>query len=100
LGFLGAGPFRCENPENEGLISLDFLGFSRPNRTFSMGYTGKPTKVFSRRFSVMLRGAGTAARGRERAEEQNCSWADLNLLPVFPQQIVVSAAPYRQRRLL
>jgi hypothetical protein len=28
-------------------ISLDFLGFSRPNRGLSTGYTGKTTKNFS-----------------------------------------------------
>jgi hypothetical protein len=38
LGFLGPDPFRCEDPHNEGWIVLDFLGFSRPNRDFSMGY--------------------------------------------------------------
>jgi hypothetical protein len=39
LGFLGAWPFRCKNLANEGWIYLDFLGFSRPNRAFSMDYT-------------------------------------------------------------
>jgi len=38
LGFLGLWPFRCEDPDYERWISLDFLGFSRPNRYFSMGY--------------------------------------------------------------
>jgi hypothetical protein len=27
-----------KTPDYEGWISLDFLGFSRPNRDFSMGY--------------------------------------------------------------
>jgi hypothetical protein len=38
LGFLGPWSFRCEDPAYEGWISLDFLGFSRPNLYFSMGY--------------------------------------------------------------
>jgi hypothetical protein len=38
LGFLGPWPFRSEDPDSEGWISLDFLGFSRPNRDFSMSY--------------------------------------------------------------
>jgi hypothetical protein len=41
FGFLGTSPFRCETPDYEGWISLDFLGFSRPNRDFSMGYADK-----------------------------------------------------------
>ena len=38
LGFLRSWPFRCEAPAYERWIVLDFLGFSRPNRDFSMGY--------------------------------------------------------------
>jgi hypothetical protein len=41
LGFLGASPFRYESPDFGGWISLDFLGFSRANRDFSMGYADK-----------------------------------------------------------
>ena len=48
LGFLGSWQFRCETPDHEGLISLDFLGFSRPNRDFSMGYAGFSAKKISR----------------------------------------------------
>ena len=36
--FLARGPFRSEGPAPEGWIVLDFLGFSRQNRDFSMGY--------------------------------------------------------------
>jgi hypothetical protein len=38
LGFLGAWPFCGEGPVQGGWIVLDFLGFSRPNRDFSIGY--------------------------------------------------------------
>jgi hypothetical protein len=40
LDFLGGAPFRCENAGFWDWKSLDFLGFSRSNRDFSMGYTG------------------------------------------------------------
>jgi hypothetical protein len=32
--------FRSKTPVFRCLISLDFLGFSRPKRDLSMGYTG------------------------------------------------------------
>jgi hypothetical protein len=48
LGFLGLGPFSRENPDFEGWKGLDFLGFSRPNRAFSMGYAGFSLKEISR----------------------------------------------------
>src|SRR5271166_2619772 len=35
-----------EMPPERGWKSLDFLGSSRPNRTFSMGYNGFPEKFF------------------------------------------------------
>jgi hypothetical protein len=38
LGFLDSSLFRCEDPNYEGWISLDFLGFSRPNLDLSVGY--------------------------------------------------------------
>jgi hypothetical protein len=37
LDCLGLWPFGRENPVFRYWISLDFLGFSRPNRDFSMG---------------------------------------------------------------
>jgi hypothetical protein len=60
LGFLGSWLFRCENPDYESWISLDFLGFSRPNIDFSMGYVGfLAEENFSRSF------AAGAAPGQE-----------------------------------
>jgi hypothetical protein len=56
LGFLGLCPFRCENRR---ISVLDSLGFSRPNRVFSMGYTDFSLKKFSRAF--------LARQGVERA---------------------------------
>jgi hypothetical protein len=50
LGFLGAGPFGAESPISGYWIPLDFLGFSRPNRDFSMGYAGFSLNDFSSPF--------------------------------------------------
>jgi hypothetical protein len=47
LGFLGAPQFRRGNPVYEGGNSLDFLGFSRPNRDLSMGCAGFAAEVLS-----------------------------------------------------
>ncbi len=38
--FLARGLFVAKTPDYAYWILLDFLGFSRPNRDFSMGYTG------------------------------------------------------------
>jgi hypothetical protein len=41
LGFLARGQFGSKSPDRSRWIILDFLGFSRPNLDFSMGYTDK-----------------------------------------------------------
>jgi hypothetical protein len=38
--FLVPDRIAAKTPAFEGWISLDFLGFSRPNRDLSMSYTG------------------------------------------------------------
>ena len=48
LGFLGRWPFRREMRRSAYWISLDFLGFSRPNRDFSMGCARFSAKRISR----------------------------------------------------
>jgi hypothetical protein len=48
--FLAFGRFDTRTPEYERLILLDFLGFSRPNHYFSMGYTDFSLKEISRAF--------------------------------------------------
>jgi hypothetical protein len=47
LGFLGPSSFAVSFPVSGCLISLDFLGFSRPNRDLSMRYAGFSLKDFS-----------------------------------------------------
>jgi hypothetical protein len=89
LGFLGAWRFRREGPVYKPWIVLDFLGFSRPNPAFSMGYAGFSRAEFFSRLSLALRGAATGACGRGHAEAQDCSWRELNLISAFPQEIVV-----------
>ena len=39
--FLARRRFAAKTPDYKGWISLDFLGFSRPNLDFSMGYADK-----------------------------------------------------------
>jgi hypothetical protein len=53
LDFLGPRLFRCEHLNYEGWISLDFLGFSRPNRDLSIGYAAFPTSLFLPAFVVV-----------------------------------------------
>ena len=48
--FLARGRFAAKTPAHEGWISLDFLGFSRPNRDLSMGYAESTAEIFSSRF--------------------------------------------------
>jgi hypothetical protein len=44
---LASGRFAAKPPDNAYWISLDFLGFSRPNQDLSMGYKDFSRKVFS-----------------------------------------------------
>jgi hypothetical protein len=46
--FLARSRFAAETAVHNYWILLDFLGFSRPNLDFSMGYTGFSLKKFSR----------------------------------------------------
>src|ERR1700729_30807 len=48
--FLAGRRFAAKTPEYEVWISLDFLGFSRPNRDLSMGYKRFSEEDFSSRF--------------------------------------------------
>jgi hypothetical protein len=72
LGFLGSRPFRRKAHAYQGWISLDFLGFSRPNQDFSMGYATFRRKNISRAFSA----AGEAPE-REPGGLEPCGRAEL-----------------------
>jgi hypothetical protein len=66
-------------------ILLDFLGFSRSNLYFSMGYADFGGKNFSQPSSPALRDATTGASGRGHAEGQNRSPGKLSLASDFLQ---------------
>jgi hypothetical protein len=48
FGFSWRWPFGAKTPVYDGCKSLDFLGFSRPNLAFSMGYAGFSEKKILR----------------------------------------------------
>jgi hypothetical protein len=58
LDFLGAWAFRCEKPDRDYWISLDFLGFSRQNRDLSMGYGDKSAENFLIALDPLLEARG------------------------------------------
>jgi hypothetical protein len=73
LDFLGPGFLATKTLVYGGWKSLDFLGFSRPNRALSTGYTGFSLKEISRALS---RSGGRAGLGRQHfycAEAQDFS---------------------------
>jgi hypothetical protein len=71
LGFLGAWPFGRETPVFECWKSLDFLGFSRPNRAFSMSYGGFSLEEISTDLCRSSGGGGMGASGRV---ERSAGW--------------------------
>jgi hypothetical protein len=87
LGFLGSWPFRCETARHELWISLDFLGFSRPNRDFSMGYAAFTRKDISRAFSLALRGAGTGAEVEAMRKRRVVHGASLTWFLIFCKRL-------------
>jgi hypothetical protein len=82
--------FAAKTPVYEGWISLDFLGFSRPNLDLSIGYVDFSRKKISRAL-FRRRNAGKGACGLGMPEAQECSWAELKLTSDFLQEIVVRA---------
>jgi hypothetical protein len=93
LDFLGSHRFAAKTPDYEGWISLDFLGFPRPNRDFSMGYTRFSAKIFSRAF-VVAKGLSKRRPTIRHAEEMDCSWGDLSLISDFLQEIAARALAF------
>src|ERR1700722_18017695 len=57
--FLAPGRFAVKTPADEGWIVLDFLGFSRLNREFSMGYEARSGENFSCAFPHPKRRTGS-----------------------------------------
>jgi hypothetical protein len=87
--FLARGSFAAKTPDHEGWISLDFLGFSRPNRDFSMGCAAFWRKKISRALLPLGR-----RRDRSRysydAEMQYGSSSKPNPFSAFLQSIAGS----------
>ena len=74
---------------------MDFLGFSRSNRDFSIGYADFCEKNFSWAFSLALRGADTEEPAVEAMRKRRkVHGAKLNLISDFLQSIVVRAVAF------
>jgi hypothetical protein len=84
LGFLWRSPFRGESPSPEAWICLDFLGFSRQNRDFSMGYADFSPNQFSRALPWREK-PGAGALGLAHAEGGIGHRIKLSLTSDFPQ---------------
>jgi hypothetical protein len=92
---LARGCFALKTPDSGGWNSLDFLGFSRPNRDISMGYTGFSLKQF---FAALfpLRAFEAPSSRIWRGQGINGSWREFSLLSDFLQSIVVGISPEAQ----
>ncbi len=65
LDCLGSSPFGCKPKDYRYWISLDFLGFPRAKRAFSMGYAGCSEKKIWRPLCRERVGAGEGEGGPE-----------------------------------
>jgi hypothetical protein len=85
-----AFPLRKCPPGRVGFpwISLDFLGFSRPNRYFSMGYAGFSLKEISPRPFAIGGSVGAAPTVSGMRKRRIVHTVKLNLISVFLQDIV------------
>jgi hypothetical protein len=81
---LGLPRFAAKTPDFKPWIFLDFLGFSRPNRDFSIGYGDKTAEEFSSRSPAGERREG-GARGHAEAEDRSCD--KLNLFSVYSKKL-------------
>jgi hypothetical protein len=86
LVFLEPRCFVAKTPDSGGWISLDFLGFSRQNRDFSMGYADKAEKFFPTALSVAKEPSKRLpAIWHEKGTD--CSWGKRNSISDFLQDI-------------
>jgi hypothetical protein len=70
--FLAPRRFPAKTLFRERWISLDFLGFSRPNLDFSMSYADKTAEIFSGAMALALTPPQQRAPSWH-VERQNCS---------------------------
>jgi hypothetical protein len=94
LDFLSAWPFRCEGPAYECWIVLDFLGFSRPNLDFSMGYAACRRKLISRAL-FRRRSAGTGACGLGMRKRRIVHGASLTQFLFICKRLSSEPFPFR-----
>jgi hypothetical protein len=85
--FLDHRGFCPGRPENKAWISLDFLGFSRPNRDVSMSYAGFSAKKISRALLPLGRRRRDRSRYSYDAEMQYGSSSKPNSFSAFLQSI-------------
>jgi hypothetical protein len=82
--FLASRLFHSEGPAGAGCIVLDWLGFSRQNRDFSMGCAQlKLETIFPA--PVTACEARSGAGGFGASNIQNCSWRQIKLNSDFLQ---------------
>jgi len=87
--FLACGRFATKTTARTCWISLDFLGFSRPNRDFSMGYTDFCAKDFSSRFVCGVGSTRSAGVAFGMRKGRSTHRAKLTLISDFLQLNVV-----------
>jgi hypothetical protein len=88
LGFLEVGRFAAKSPGDGYWILLDFLGFSRPNRDFSMGYAGFSRENFSRALSADREPGEWTRSGRGHAEYGSFHTASLVHFLIFVNRLL------------
>src|SRR3984957_14162478 len=96
LGFLGTSRFAAKTLGFGGWKSLDFLGFSRPNRDLSMGYTRFSEDFFSSRFCRRERAVETAAPRFGTRKGWIVHGGKLSVISDFLQEIAVRALSFRR----
>jgi hypothetical protein len=82
---LERGLFAANVPVWGYLISLDFLGFSRPNRDLSMGYKEFPLTSFSRALVAYVGASHRAVAVEAMQEMQDRSSNEPNTISDFLQ---------------
>jgi hypothetical protein len=88
--FLVRRLFAAKTPDYEGWISLDFLGFSRSNQDFSMGYADKARRIFPRAFVVAKEPSETVSPRFGMRKGQTAHGGKFNLISDFLQEIDAS----------
>jgi hypothetical protein len=87
LGFLGASLFGFGTSAFEPWILLDLLGFSRPNRAFSMGYAAKGSELFFVPLRPCCRSARRGDCGRGVRKPRIAHEASLTRFPIFCKKL-------------